>query len=191
MFEWRKLANQRSQHTKKSVVYYDCLRPFRRKPSATDVPTGEKTSDTAAPTSNVPIRNRTVSSHTPQNEIDFTHCTEWPSLPKLQHFLPSTATPSSCSNLPIPCPTPEVATPPIGNPQFRSCLLRHSRMPITQNKPSQSRQCRQSWQEVDHIMRTQCNCENFGTVTTRNDKNFLVLENDIKGTQESVRKLRK
>ena len=45
--------------------------------------------------------------------------------------------------------------------------------------------------DVDNIMRTQnAIVKNLDRVQTRNDKNFFLLGNEIKGTQESVRKLK-
>ena len=99
---------------KESMVHYDRLKPFRKQPPTKDIPTREKTPETSTSTSNVPTRNRTLSSLTPQNDTDHTYCTEWPSLLTLQQFSPSIAMPFSGSNHPIPCPTPAIATPPMG-----------------------------------------------------------------------------
>ena len=43
---------------KEFVVHYDLLKTFRKEPPKTNVPTREKTPDTAAPTSNAPTRTR-------------------------------------------------------------------------------------------------------------------------------------
>ena len=95
---------------KESVVHYGRLKPLRTKPPTTNVPTREKNSETSASSCNVPTRNRTPSSLAPQNHIDHTYCTEWPSLPTPHHFSPSITTPSSGSNLQVPCPSPAIAT---------------------------------------------------------------------------------
>ena len=58
-----------------SVVHYDHLKPFRRKPPTTNIPTREKIPETELSTSNVPTRNRTHRSSTPQNDTDHTYCT--------------------------------------------------------------------------------------------------------------------
>ena len=99
---------------KESVVHYDRLKPFRRRPPTTNIPTREKTPEPAISTSNVPTRNRTPRPSTPQNDIDHTYCTEWPSLPLPQQFSPSIATSSSGGNLAKPCPIPAIPTPPMG-----------------------------------------------------------------------------
>ena len=99
---------------KESVVHYDRLKSFRRKPPTTIIPTREKTPEPATSTFNVLTRNRTPRPSTPQNDIDHTYCAEWPSLPSTQQFSHSIATSSSGGNLPIPCPNPAIATPPMG-----------------------------------------------------------------------------
>ena len=99
---------------KESMLHYDRLKPFRRKPPTTNIPTRETTPEIVTSTSNVPTRNRTLRSSTPRNDIDHTYYTEWPSLPTPQQFSPSIAKTFSGSNLPIPCPTPAIATPPMG-----------------------------------------------------------------------------
>ena len=97
-----------------SVVHYDRLKPFRRRPPTTNIPTREKTSEPATSNSNVPTRNRTPRPSTPQNDTDHTYCNEWPSLPLPQQFSPSKATSSSVGNLAKPCPIPAILTPPMG-----------------------------------------------------------------------------
>ena len=116
---------------KESVVHYDRLKPFRRKPPTTNIPTKEKTPEPATSTSNVPTRNRTPRPPTPENDIDHTYCTEWPSLPLPQQFSPSIATSSSGGNLPIPCPNPAIATPPMGTVTVSHTLA--STLPYGQN----------------------------------------------------------
>ena len=99
---------------KESVVHYDRLKPFRKRPPTTNIPTREKIPEPATSTSNVPTQNRTPRSSTPRNDIDHTYCTEWPSLPLPQQFSPSIATSSSGGNLAKPCPIPAIPTPPMG-----------------------------------------------------------------------------
>ena len=94
---------------KESVVHYDRVKPFRRNPPTTNIPTREKTPEPATSTSNVPARNGTLRSSTPQKDIDHTYCTEWPSLPTHQQFPHSIATSSSGGNFPIPFPNPAIA----------------------------------------------------------------------------------
>ena len=130
---------------KESVVHYDRLKPFRRKPPTTNIPTREKTPEPVASTSNVPTRNRTLRPSTPQSDIDHTYCTEWLSLPTPQHFSPAIATPSSGSNPPIPCPTPTIPcptptipcpTPTIATPPMGTVTVPHtpaSTLPYGQN----------------------------------------------------------
>ena len=113
------------------MVHCDHLKPFRRKPPTMNVPTRDKTPETAASTSKVPTRNGTPSYSTPPDDINHTYCTKWPTLPAPQYFLHAIATRSSGSNLPIPCPTPATGTFLMGTVTVQH--IPASTLPYTQN----------------------------------------------------------